>query len=70
MPDAEAMPQEEGLTQVVSFRITPSEKSAVRLLASVDPDGLSESEVLRSFFDAAGLRAKADQIRARIGAAA
>lgn len=59
-------PQSEALTEVVSFRVTESEKRAIRLIANADPDGLTESEVARRFFDSEALRAEGERLRAKL----
>jgi hypothetical protein len=66
MSAAQETPLQEGLTEVASFRISANEKRAVRLLASADADGRTESEVLRQFFDAAALCKAADELRAKL----
>jgi hypothetical protein len=69
MPAEQVAPQTESpesLSEVVSFRITGTEKAAIRLIAAADSGGLTESEVLRRFLDAAGLRAEADRLREKL----
>lgn len=60
----QAAPQE-SLTEVVSIRVTASEKAAIRLIAVADGD-MTESEVLRTFIDSARLRAEGERLRGKL----
>ena len=60
MPVELEAPQE-NLSEVVSFRITATEKAAIRLIAAAR-GGMSESEVVRVFFDSGALRAEGERL--------